>query len=275
VPYEFVDDGVTSDVTFHAWAEGLDQLFVAAADATLNVMVRVLDSVRAVETRTASLEADALDLLLRRFLDELIYRKDVEELLLRATRVAVDAAHPRLDAVLAGERIDPERHELLADVKAVTFHDLRVERTATGWDALFRIPYTALNFPGGEGEIWGFNFSRILRRRTETARWSGWKRIWVPTTSTCFYPRSLCHGFRSHSERKAWPKVERAELSAWRAEAKILECPCHASLFDPRDSARVVSGPARKRLSRLPLKIVDGALVAGGGFSGRVGFQPG
>ena len=55
--------------------------------------------------------------------------------LLRATRVAVDAAHPRLDAVLAGERIDPERHELLADVKAVTFHDLRVERTATGWDA--------------------------------------------------------------------------------------------------------------------------------------------
>ena len=135
MPYEFVDDGVTSDVTFHAWAEGLEQLFVAAADATLNVMVRALDSVRAVETRTASLEADALDLLLRRFLDELIYRKDVEELLLRATRVAVDAARPRLDAVLAGERIDPERHELLADVKAVTFHDLRVERTATGWDA--------------------------------------------------------------------------------------------------------------------------------------------
>ena len=68
---------------------------------------------------------------------------------------------------------------------------------------------------------------------------------------------------------------EGCEVSAWRAEAKILECPCHASLFDPRDSARVVSGPARKRLSRLPLKIVDGALVAGGGFSGRVGFQPG
>jgi len=135
VPYEFVDDGVTSDVTFHAWAEGLEQLFVAAADATLNVMVRAVDSVRAVETRTASLEADALDLLLRRFLDELIYRKDVEELLLRATRVELDAAHRSLDAVLAGERVDPERHELLVDVKAVTFHDLRVERTATGWDA--------------------------------------------------------------------------------------------------------------------------------------------
>ena len=135
MPYEFLDDAVTSDVTFHAWADTLDELFVAAADATLNVMVRVLDSVRPIETRTASLEADGLDLLLRRFLDEQVYWKDVDALLLRATRVTVDAAPPRLHAVLAGERVDPARHQLVADVKAVTFHDLRVERTPTAWDA--------------------------------------------------------------------------------------------------------------------------------------------
>jgi hypothetical protein len=57
-----------------------------------------------------------------------------------------------------------------------TVWDVRVRRTSNGWDALFRIPYTALNFLGGEGGVWGFNFSRILRRRTETVRWSGWKR---------------------------------------------------------------------------------------------------
>ena len=53
--------------------------------------------------------------------------------------------------------------------------DVRVRRTPKGWDALFLIPYSTLNFPGG-GETWGFNFSRILRRRNETVRWSGWKR---------------------------------------------------------------------------------------------------
>jgi hypothetical protein len=53
--------------------------------------------------------------------------------------------------------------------------DVRVRRTPAGWDALFRIPYATLNFPGG-GEVWGFNFSRILRHRNETVRWSGWKR---------------------------------------------------------------------------------------------------
>jgi len=57
-----------------------------------------------------------------------------------------------------------------------TVWDVRVRRTPRGWDALFRIPYTALNFPGGDNEVWGFNFSRIMRRRTETVRWTGWTR---------------------------------------------------------------------------------------------------
>jgi len=135
VPYEFLDDGVTSDVTFHAWGASLEELFSAAADATLNVMVRSVESVRPLETRSASVEADALDLLLMRFLDELIYRKDVEELLLRAKELHVDTERNRVQTVLTGERIDPKRHELVADVKAVTLHDLRVERTETGWDA--------------------------------------------------------------------------------------------------------------------------------------------
>ena len=135
MPYEFLDDGVTSDVTFHAWGASLEELFSAAADATLNVMVRSVEPVRPLETRSVSVEADALDLLLMRFLDELVYRKDVEELLLRATEVRVDTERNRVQAVLTGERIDPKRHELVADVKAVTLHDLRVERSATGWDA--------------------------------------------------------------------------------------------------------------------------------------------
>ena len=54
--------------------------------------------------------------------------------------------------------------------------DVRVRRTAEGWEALFRIPYATLNFPGGPEGVWGFNFSRLMPRRTETARWTGWKR---------------------------------------------------------------------------------------------------
>src|SRR5262249_32387180 len=57
-----------------------------------------------------------------------------------------------------------------------TVWDVRVRRTSKGWDAVFRIPYSAINFPAGADEVWGFNFSRIMRRRTETGRSTGWRR---------------------------------------------------------------------------------------------------
>lgn len=58
---------------------------------------------------------------------------------------------------------------------------------------------------------------------------------------------------------------------AFDRDKKMLKCPCHDSQFDPKDDARVVDGPATRRLPRLPVKIEDGALVVAGTFIGRVG----
>ena len=137
MPFEYLEDSVTSDVTFRAWAASLDELFKTAADATTNVMVAALASVRPQVSVPVSLTAEALDLLLMRFLDELIFHKDADGLLLRAAAVTVDRDddHHRARGELRGEPVDPTRHELIADVKAVTLHGLRVERTSTGWEA--------------------------------------------------------------------------------------------------------------------------------------------
>jgi rieske iron-sulfur protein len=61
---------------------------------------------------------------------------------------------------------------------------------------------------------------------------------------------------------------------AWQSDRATLKCPCHDSEFDVKDAARVTVGPATRRLPALPLRIVDGELVAAGSFIGRVGFQP-
>ncbi|HVY05668.1 MAG TPA: Rieske 2Fe-2S domain-containing protein [Burkholderiales bacterium] len=63
------------------------------------------------------------------------------------------------------------------------------------------------------------------------------------------------------------------EVTAWDVQTKTLWCPCHDSKYDPRESARVVAGPAPRRLAALPLKSVDGVLTVAGGFTGPVGFQ--
>jgi rieske iron-sulfur protein len=64
------------------------------------------------------------------------------------------------------------------------------------------------------------------------------------------------------------------DVTLWQAETRRFRCPCHESEFDPRDGGRVVGGPAPRRLPRLPLKVVDDAIVVGGGFTSRPGFQP-
>jgi rieske iron-sulfur protein len=64
------------------------------------------------------------------------------------------------------------------------------------------------------------------------------------------------------------------DVEEWLAGTQTLMCFCHYSQFDPKDGARVLDGPAPRRLAALPLKVADGILVAAAGFSGRVGFQP-
>ena len=66
---------------------------------------------------------------------------------------------------------------------------------------------------------------------------------------------------------------EGCPISMWHAASKTLFCACHASRFDPTDRARVVDGPAPRRLAMLPLSPNEGGIVAAGGFTGRVGRQ--
>ena len=49
--------------------------------------------------------------------------------------------------------------------------------TETGWVVEMAIPFKILRFPGGDGEQrWGLNFDRAIKRKNETAHWSGWSR---------------------------------------------------------------------------------------------------
>ena len=127
-----------ADVAFEARGATLEETFLAAADATLNTMVEEIGTVAPRVRRVFSLAAESLDLLLFELLQELVYRKDAERLLLRIRDLRIEEAGSgyRLHAEAIGETIDRGRHPLLADVKAVTLHRLVVERSPDGWRAV-------------------------------------------------------------------------------------------------------------------------------------------
>lgn len=135
--YRFLEDAPTADVGFVASGKTLEECFRAAADATLDVMLANRDSLQRRERRTMHIENEILDMALLNFLEELIYHKDAEGLFLQVTSVSVTQHDERwtVEATAEGEHIDPTRHQLSADVKAVTLHRLGVQRTEGGWEA--------------------------------------------------------------------------------------------------------------------------------------------
>lgn len=137
MPYTYLDDVALSDAAFTAWADTLDELFETAAEAALNEMVENPQAIRNLEHRIIRLGPETLELLLHDFLQEFIYYKDSDQLLLRPSKVRIEETDEgfTLQAQALGERLDPERHRLAADVKAVTMHKFRIERTEEGWEA--------------------------------------------------------------------------------------------------------------------------------------------
>jgi Rieske Fe-S protein len=64
---------------------------------------------------------------------------------------------------------------------------------------------------------------------------------------------------------------QQCPITDWRPDSGHFRCPCHESEYDPRAEGKPVSGPARRRLATLPVRIQDGQLMAAGTFVGKVG----
>jgi SHS2 domain-containing protein len=137
MPFEFLDEIATADVAFEAWGETMEEMFISAAEATMNVMVADLDKIEFRQKRVIEIDSEALDMLLFNFLQEIVFFKDAEQLLLRIERAKIERKNPDgylVKATARGEKIDPDRHQLIVDVKAVTLHRFKVERTMRGWE---------------------------------------------------------------------------------------------------------------------------------------------
>lgn len=136
--YRYLEDISLADAAFEAEGRTLPELFTSAALATTNVMVRNLEAVEPKAERSVALEAGDLEQLLYKFLQEIIYYKDAEMLLFGKYDVSVQPVDGqyKLKAKFYGEKLDMKKHNLIVDVKAVTWHMFEVKQTQKGWMAV-------------------------------------------------------------------------------------------------------------------------------------------
>jgi SHS2 domain-containing protein len=130
--FETIDH--TADLAVHVWSPDLAGLFAEAARAMTSLMADP-EAIEGRETVSISAEgADAADLLVN-WLREILYLWHGRELLTAKAEV-LDIGETRIQSRLGCDPYDPARHEIRHELKAVTYHDLRVEPASDGWEAV-------------------------------------------------------------------------------------------------------------------------------------------
>ena len=121
----------TADLGLRVRAPDLDTLFVEAARGLFSIIVEDLDSVQPREQLDVRLAAEERDFLLFDWLRQLLAHFDARHVLFSRFTVHVDDSG--LTGTAWGEPLDRDRHELDHEVKALTYHGLRVEPADGGW----------------------------------------------------------------------------------------------------------------------------------------------
>jgi SHS2 domain-containing protein len=121
----------TADLGLRVRAADLDTLFAEAAACLFSAVVEELSSVRPETAVTVEIAGEDREYLLFDWLKDLLYRFDAEHMLFG--RFEVKVRDDGLTGTARGEALDPARHVLAHEVKAITYHELKVEKTDDGW----------------------------------------------------------------------------------------------------------------------------------------------
>jgi SHS2 domain-containing protein len=127
--YELFDH--TADLGLRVVASDLNHLFQDAALALTSAMVDDVSSIEPKSSVSFEIAGNDLAFLLFDWLNQFLVQFEIEGRLFSRFEVAV--RDDGLTATAWGEPLDRSRHALSREVKAITYHELKVEKTADGW----------------------------------------------------------------------------------------------------------------------------------------------
>ncbi len=121
----------TADLGLRIRAASLQELFADAARALFSVIVANLEAVRPVNELSFDIPGEESEYLLFDWLSELLFAYETKRMVL--AEFDVHLREGGLAATARGEPIDPARHRLDHEVKAITYHGLKLIKENGGW----------------------------------------------------------------------------------------------------------------------------------------------
>jgi SHS2 domain-containing protein len=121
----------TADLGLRVRAADLDTLFAEAAACLFSAVVEDIATIEPRQSVTVELAGTDREFLLFDWLRDLLLKCDEDHLVFGKFEVQV--RDDGLTGVAWGEPLDPARHLLAHEVKAITYHELKVVRDGDGW----------------------------------------------------------------------------------------------------------------------------------------------
>ncbi|OYT40421.1 MAG: hypothetical protein B6U86_04090 [Candidatus Altiarchaeales archaeon ex4484_43] len=131
--FEFLEH--IADLRFIAYGKSLNDCFQNSAKAMFSA-ISDPKSIEEKNLKRIALRAENLEELLHDFLSELLFLFETRGLLFKKFRVSIDRNKGyRLKAELRGEKFNPKKHEIKTEIKAVTYHEMLIEKRNEEWTA--------------------------------------------------------------------------------------------------------------------------------------------
>jgi len=126
--YELIENITSADIAVRVKAPSLGLLFNYGAEALMSEMVENISSIKSIISKKGTFEGEDVSLLYFEFLNEFLFFKDAENLLLLPVGVEVlnTGSLYSCSYILKGEKIDRKIHKFKVDIKAVTLHGMRI-----------------------------------------------------------------------------------------------------------------------------------------------------
>jgi len=129
--YQIIDH--TADLGIIVKGPDVKSLFILTAQAMTDLMVKGDISEKTV-IRDVLVEGEDFPDLMVRWLGEILYLFEGESLIVNS--IEINSISPiRLKAKLGLNKFDPEKHEIIREIKAVTYHQISVDKVNDGWEA--------------------------------------------------------------------------------------------------------------------------------------------
>ena len=133
--YKFLENVAIADIAYEAYGKDLNELFENSAMAIFELSAN-LKTVDAKEKIEFSLENEKIENLLYDFLSEILFLKDSKYMVFKKIKVLIKQNKKyQLKAILEGDTINPKKQQLENDIKAVTMHMFKIEKTKSGYKA--------------------------------------------------------------------------------------------------------------------------------------------